>query len=320
MRVFVTGAAGYIGSTLCRMLLSEDYEVIGIDKLLSGGESLLGLLQSRNFRFVREDTYNTSNYENLIGSETVIVHLAAIVGEPASKKMPKETIKTNLEATKKIINLAVKKKIKKFIFTSTCSNYGKCGGEKLATEEFELNPLSLYAKTKVQIENYLKNDVKDELNWTILRFATVYGISPRLRFDLTVNDFTMHAIIDKKLVIFLPKSNRPYVHVVDAARAVQLILSNISSTDQEIFNVGSTRENYKKIDIVNKIKKIVGDFETVFVEKGEDSRDYKVSFEKIKRKLNYKTTKTVPDGIKEIAFIVRNKIITDFDNRRYYNA
>jgi len=320
VKVLVTGAAGYIGSTLCRILLSEGYEVIGIDKLLFGGESLLGLLQHNNFRFIKGDTYNTSTYEDLINSKTSIVHLAAVVGEPASRKIPEETIKTNLEATKKVISLAVKKKIKKFVFVSTCSNYGKCIGEKPATEEFELNPLSLYAKTKVQIENYLANDIKDKLNWTILRLATVYGISPRLRFDLTVNDFTMHAIVDKKLVIFLPRSNRPYVHVVDVAEAVDLVLKNMNLTVQEIFNVGDTKENYRKIDIVNKIKKIVGDFDVEFVKKGEDLRDYKVSFEKIKRKLNYKTIRTVSNGIKEIVFVVKNEIITDFDDKKYYNA
>lgn len=320
MKVFITGAAGYIGSTLCRMLLSEGHEVTGIDKLLFGGKSLLGLLQSSNFRFIKEDIYNTSSYESLIDSKTSVVHLAAIVGEPASRKMPEEVIKTNLEATKKIINLAVKKKIEKFIFASTCSNYGKCREQEPATEEFEINPLSLYAKTKVQIEKYLANEVKDELDWTILRFATVYGISPRLRLDLTVNDFTMRAVVDKKLVIFLPKSNRPYVHVRDVGKAVQLVLSSVNSTAQEVFNVGDTKENYQKIDIANKIKKIVGDFSVEFVKKGKDLRDYKVSFEKIKRKLNYRTTRTVSDGIKEIAFIVKNRIVTDFDNKEYYNC
>ena len=320
MKVFITGAAGYIGSTLCRMLLSEGYEVTGIDKLLFGGKSLLGLLQSSNFRFIKEDIYNTSSYESLIDSKTSVVHLAAIVGEPASRKMPEEVIKTNLEATKKIINLAVKKKIEKFIFASTCSNYGKCRQQEPATEEFEINPLSLYAKTKVQIEKYLANEVKDKLDWTILRLATVYGISPRLRLDLTVNDFTIHAVVDRKLVIFLPKSNRPYVHLMDVGKAVQLVLSSMNSTAQEVFNVGDTKENYQKIDIANKIKKIVGDFSVEFVKKGKDLRDYKVSFEKIKRKLNYRTTRTVSDGIKEIAFIVKNRIITDFDNKEYYNC
>lgn len=320
MKVFITGAAGYIGSTLCKMLLSEGYEIIGIDKLLFGGRSLLGLLQSNSFRFIREDIHNTSTYENLIDSKTTIVHLAAIVGEPANRKMPEEAIKTNLEATKKVIDLATKKKIEKFVFASTCSNYGKHRGEKPVTEGFELNPLSLYAKTKVQIEKYLANEVRDELNWTILRVATVYGISPRLRLDLTVNDFTVHAIIDKKLVIFLPKSNRPYVHVMDVAKAVQLVLRNIGLTAQEVFNVGDTKQNYRKIDIVNKIRGIIGDFDVELVEKGGDLRDYKVSFEKIKRKLNYKTTKTVLDGIREIVFVVKNKVITDFDDKEYYNS
>ena len=320
MEVFITGAAGYIGSTLCRLLLSDSYEVTGIDKLLFGGRSLLGLLQSNNFRFLRDDICNTAAYENLLDSRTTIVHLAAIVGEPASRNAPEEAIRTNVEATKRLINLAIQKKVEKFMFASTCSNYGKCGHEELVTEECDLHPLSLYAETKVEIEKYLANEVKDRLNWTILRLATVYGISPRLRFDLTVNDFTLHAIVDKKLTIFLPESSRPYVHVMDVAAAVQLVLNNMNSTAQEVFNVGDTTENYKKIDIVNEIKKIVGDFDVELVEKGNDLRDYKVGFEKIKGKLNYQTTRTVSDGIGEIAFLVKKKIINDFANKEYYNC
>lgn len=180
--------------------------------------------------------------------------------------------------------------------------------------------MSLYAETKVAIEEYLKNEVKEGLNWTILRFATVYGISPRMRFDLTVNDFTMHAMVDKKLVIYLPYSNRPYVHVVDVSRALKSVLENRDKTLHQIFNVGDTRENYRKIDIVNLIRQEIGDFEVEFVEKGSDPRDYKVSFEKIRKVLGFEITKKVPDGIREVAFAVRNGIITDFENPEYYNV
>ena len=148
MRILVTGAAGYIGSTLCNRLLANGHEVIGIDKLLYTGKSLIGLLQYKNFKFVKEDIGNLNTYENLIDSDMVIVNLAAIVGEPASRKIPEETRKTNLESTKKLIDLAVKKNIKKFIFVSTCSNYGKVRDGEMATEEHGLNPLSLYAQTR----------------------------------------------------------------------------------------------------------------------------------------------------------------------------
>ena len=319
-RVFVTGCAGYIGSTASRLFLESGYEVICVDKLIYTGRPILTLMQFENFHFMRADIYDVEEYKDFIDSETAVVHLAAIVGEPASRKHPDETKKTNFEATKRLIDMAVRKGVKHFVFVSTCSNYGKVVQNEYATEAHPLNPLSLYAETKVAIEEYLKNEVKESLNWTILRFATVYGISPRMRFDLTVNDFTMHAMVDKKLLIYLPYSNRPYVHVVDVSRALKSVLENSDKALHQVFNVGDTRENYRKIDIVNLIRKETGDFEVEFVEKGSDPRDYKVSFEKIRKVLGFEITKRVPDGIREVAFAVRNGIITDFENPEYYNA
>ena len=320
MRVVVTGAAGYIGSVLCRLLLDKGYEVTGIDKMLHGGRSILGVLNHPRFKMIPEDIYEISTYSKYINSETVVVNLAAIVGEPASRKYPEETRRTNLDATKKLIDLSAEKNVKKFIFVSTCSNYGKVEPEEFANEEHELNPLSLYAETKVEMEHYLKEIIGNNLNWTVLRFSTVFGLSPRPRFDLTVNDFTLHAIIDKKLVIFLPYSNRPYVHVRDAARAVELVLEKYTETAGETYNVGSNDQNYKKIDIVNEVKKVVPDFEIEFVEKGNDPRDYRVSFDKIKSQLNYSTTLSILNGIKEIAWAINTGIIRDYKNPEYYNA
>jgi len=320
MRVVVTGAAGYIGSVLCRLLLDKGYEVTGIDKMLHGGRSILGVLNHPRFKMIPEDIYEISTYSKYINSETVVVNLAAIVGEPASRKYPEETRRTNLDATKKLIDLSAEKNVKKFIFVSTCSNYGKVEPEEFANEEHELNPLSLYAETKVEMEHYLKEIIGNNLNWTVLRFSTVFGLSPRPRFDLTVNDFTLHAITDKKLVIFLPYSNRPYVHVRDAARAVELVLEKYTETAGETYNVGSNDQNYKKIDIVNEVKKVVPDFEIEFVEKGNDPRDYRVSFDKIKSQLNYSTTLSILNGIKEIAWAINTGIIRDYKNPEYYNA
>jgi len=320
MRVVVTGAAGYIGSVLCRLLLDKGYEVTGIDKMLHGGRSILGILNHPRFKLIPEDIYEISTYSKYINSETVVVNLAAIVGEPASRKYPEETRRTNLDATKKLIDLSAEKNVKKFIFVSTCSNYGKVEPEEFANEEHELNPLSLYAETKVEMEHYLKEIIGNNLNWTVLRFSTVFGLSPRPRFDLTVNDFTLHAITDKKLVIFLPYSNRPYVHVRDAARAVELVLEKYTETAGETYNVGSNDQNYKKIDIVNEVKKVVPDFEIEFVEKGNDPRDYRVSFDKIKSQLNYSTTLSILNGIKEIAWAINTGIIRDYKNPEYYNA
>jgi nucleoside-diphosphate-sugar epimerase len=249
-RVVVTGAAGYVGSVLCAGLLARGYEVVGIDKLLHGGRSLLGLMQHRGFRFVRADIADLDTYGDLIDSDTMVAHLAAIVGEPASDKMPEETQKTNVLSTRRLIELVVGKHARKLVFVSTCSNYGKVQDGRMATEDDHLNPLSLYARTKVDVERYLTDEIAESVDWTILRFATVYGLSLRPRFDLTVNDFTLHAITDKKLVIYLPYSRRPYVHVLDAAGALQLVLEKQNGTRWQIFNVGANDANYRKVEIV----------------------------------------------------------------------
>lgn len=320
MKILVTGAAGYIGSVLCGMLLEEGHTVIGVDKLMYGGKSLLGIINHPRFSLINSDIYDTEKYAQYIDSETNIVNLAAIVGEPASKKLPEETTRTNVDAAKKLIDLAIEKKAAKFVFVSTCSNYGLVPEGEMAAEESELHPLSLYAETKVQIELYLKDEVKDTLNWTVLRFSTVYGLSPRPRFDLTVNDFTLHAITDKKLLIFLPKTNRPYIHTIDAARAAKLCLEKPEESRHQVFNVGDNTQNYRKIDIVEAVKKAVPDFEVEYVEKGHDLRDYAVNFDKIRSILGYEITKKVPDGVNEIAFAINSGMIKDPNNPEYYNA
>ena len=322
-KIFVTGIAGYIGSNLLRKFLAkygDEILIYGIDKLLYGGASLIPFMGERNFIFIRDDIINIDKYEHLIDRDPVIVHLAARVGEPACKKYPEETYKTNVEASKKLIDLATSKGVKKFIFVSTCSNYGVVNKNDYANEDYPLNPISLYAESKVEIERYLMEKVKNNLNWTILRLATVYGISPRIRFDLTVNDFTMQAILYKKLKIFLPYSNRPYVHVDDVVNAIDLVIQNPQITFNEVFNVGDTSENYRKIDIVEKIKEIVGDFEVEFIEKGTDLRDYKVDFSKIKEILNFQITKRVPDGIVEIKELIQAGVISKFDDKFFYNV
>ncbi len=321
MRILVTGAAGYIGSALCNRLLASGHEVVGVDKLLYTGKSLIGLLQYENFKFIKDDIGNLHTYKNLIDDDTYIVNLAAIVGDPASCKMPEETKKTNLESTRQLIDLAVEKNVRKFIFISTCSNYGVVKSGEMATEEHSLKPLSLYAQTKVQIEDYLINEISESLDWTILRLATVYGLSLRPRFDLTVNDFTLHAIIDRKLVVYLPYSTRPYVHITDVVRALELVLKKQKESKWQIFNVGGTGENYRKVDIIEEIKKeTVGELQVDFVEKGADLRDYSVNFDKIKNILGYQTTKRVSDGVREVAGAVQKRIITDYNNPEYYNA
>jgi nucleoside-diphosphate-sugar epimerase len=320
MNVLVTGAAGYIGSTLTYLLLEKGYSVIGIDKLLFGMEPLLGAIRHERFRLIACDVLDTKQYEKHVTSDTVIVHLAAIVGEPACKKYETEAIKTNYDGSKAIFSLAKEKSIKKLIFATTCSNYGMVPKGEIATEESSLNPLGLYAQSKVDMEKYIFDTIKNDLNWTILRFSTVQGIGARLRFDLTVNEFAGYGYIDKKLDVFLPHTVRPYVHVFDAARAVLTIIKKQEESRNNVYNVGDSRENYQKQQVVDIVKQFVPDLSITYVDVGEDLRDYCVGFDKIKNNLGFHIIYSVPDGVKEIIDAIKNGGIPNIRSSAYINA
>lgn len=245
-----------------------------------------------------------------------VVHLAAVVGEPASNKFPDLTYAVNYEGSVKLIEAARDVGVKGFIFASTCSNYGIAKG--MATEETEVKPLSLYAETKVNVERHLSG--LTDLDWVVCRLATVYGSSPRMRFDLTVNDFTMQALTRKRLEVFLPHTRRPYVHVFDVARSIAEILHRFDVAKRNVFNVGFSRENYEKLEIVQMIKESLPTVEIQISESGTDFRDYQVDFSKFERVMALSNTYSVRDGIKEIIAVLRSGIIADPENGVYYNA
>jgi nucleoside-diphosphate-sugar epimerase len=211
--------------------------------------------------------------------------------------------------------MAMKKK--GFIFFSTCSNYGAAQG--LATEESELKPLSLYAETKVHTEQYIIENHKD-LDYIVCRLSTVYGVSPRMRFDLTVNDFTLNAFRKKYLDIFLPESYRPYIHVFDLANIIIQLLQNFDKTKNNVFNLGFKGENYMKIEIANAVHKHIDGVKIDILKEGGDLRDYKVDFSKLYSYLGLTNLFNVDNSVKEIVEILKSKIITDFDNPEYYNT
>jgi Nucleoside-diphosphate-sugar epimerases len=318
-KVLITGAAGYIGSTLTYLLLENGYEVIGVDNLKFGFEPLLGAIRNPRFKLVRCDINDVDAYGKYVDENTAVVNLAAIVGEPACKKYADEAVHTNYDGAKAVINLAKAKNVAKLIFATTCSNYGMVPQGQVAVEESELNPLGLYAQSKVDTEKYLIDTVGKSLNWTILRFSTVYGIGPRMRFDLTVNEFAAYGYLNKMLEVFLPKTVRPYVHVYDVARAIKLVIEKSEDSRNEIFNVGDSRDNFEKQQIVDAVKEVVPDLEIKYVEVGTDLRDYRVGFDKIKNKLGYAVTMHVPDGIAEIIDAVSTKAIPDVDRATYRN-
>ena len=248
-RVLVTGGAGYIGSVTVRLLLQAGYFVRVLDNLSFGGESLLELLNHNHFEFVKGDISKEEDLVKSLEDMDFVVHLAAIVGDPACAKMPELTHKINLEASKKLYELAQNNNIQKFIFASTCSNYGKMADtNSFVNEDSELKPVSLYAETKVGFEKYLLDQKSSSATLaTILRFSTVYGLSPRMRFDLTVNEFTKDLTLGKELLVFGEQFYRPYCHVLDLARSVVVALEAENSlTAFEIFNVGDTKEKLSK--------------------------------------------------------------------------
>jgi len=321
-KVLVTGASGYIGSVLVRKLLERGYFVRGLDLLLFGGESLLGVINHKNFEFIKGDIRDISIIKEATKNIDAIIHLAAIVGDPACSKQPSLAEEINWSGTQQLFDYTNKDtKIERFIFASTCSNYGKMKDDDYVDENSPLNPVSLYARLKVRFEEYLINSkTRDNFIPTSLRFATVYGVSPRMRFDLTVNEFMRDATLGRELVVFGEYFWRPYCHVEDIANACIYVLeSNQQLVDHNVFNVGDTSENYQKKMIVNELIKILPETKVKYVHQLDDPRDYRVDFSKIKNLLGFKITKRVPDGLREIYKVIKNRIISDPDSPKYKN-
>ena len=321
MKIIVTGGAGYLGSVLSQRILSSGYELVVADSLVNGGDPILGMYTDDNFTFHQVDVRDIP--ASIFHEADAVVHLAAIVGDPACAREPDLATDVNLRSALAVFNLCQTLSVKRFIFASTCSNYGKMlDPTELVTEDTELGPVSLYAETKVAVERALLDyGSGNDTSVTILRFATLFGISPRMRFDLTVNQFAAEMLTNQTLDVYGEQFWRPYVHVNDAARAIIMTLkAPVDMIDCQVFNVGDTSQNYRKKDLVNMINHLIGNSAIInFVHKQEDPRDYKVSFEKIQRVMNFNITRTVEDGITEVLNAVRQGVITDWQHSRYCN-
>jgi nucleoside-diphosphate-sugar epimerase len=322
-KVLLTGGAGYIGSVLVRQMLEKGYHVRVIDNLMYGGEPIIDLLNHPNFEFIKGDIRNAEDVAKAVDGMDSVAHLAAIVGDPACAKQPELAKSTNLEGSKLLYDAANKAGAKKFVFASTCSNYGKMDNpDEYVSEESKLAPVSLYAETKVAVEQYLLSQAKDNTcKPTCLRFSTVYGLSLRPRFDLTVNEFTKELVLGRELVVFGEQFWRPYCHVYDLARSVVTVLEAAPDlVSFEVFNVGDTDENYQKKMIVDEVKKKLPDARIKYVSKNEDPRDYRVTFEKIKNKLGFKVMFSVPEGIDQTIKAINDGFILNPDDNKYKNV
>ena len=323
MRILITGVAGYLGSVTATFALRAGHEVRGVDSLLHGGIAIPALSIHDGFEFVHADIRDELAMAKSLDSVDAVVHLAAIVGDPACAANPNVARSVNETASIQLIKQCRDAGVRRFTFASTCSNYGRMvDNSVLATERFELRPVSLYAETKVAIERHLLESPADPtFTPTVLRFATLFGISPRMRFDLTVNEFVMRVLSSRQLVVYGEQFWRPYVHVRDAARAIlSIIKSDASEIDRQVFNVGDTSENYTKADLVRIIREQLGEFHLERVSRTEDPRDYRVCFDRIRERFGFQITRSVSQGINEIAEAISIGILDPLDDPRKYNA
>lgn len=303
VQVLVTGGAGYLGSVLCLEMLRSGHKVVVLDNLTFGGQGVLPMLGHENFCFIPGDLRDREAVGQALDSTSVVVHLGAIVGDPACAAAPEFALAVNKEASLALLDRAPSAGVERFVFASTCSNYGKMANTSvLATEEHELRPVSLYADTKVAVEKELLSGGYAGLCPTVLRFATLYGLSPRMRFDLTINQFAAEMQTAGTLTVFGEQFWRPYVHVRDAAQAIIACLrAPPDAVNGQVFNVGATAQNYRKSDIVGIVQKRLKTPATITrVTKAEDPRDYRVSFEKIAEALGFSPRNTVESGIDEV--------------------
>lgn len=296
--VLVTGGAGYIGSVLTGKLIEKGYKVRVLDSLIYGINGISKFVSNGSIELISNDIRDTKVIDRAIKDIDCVIHLAAIVGEPLCNKIPESARQINELATMNLLN-ACTKSVKRFVFGSTCSNYGSTAD--IANEETPLHSLSLYSETKVKSESRILGSKSDSFEPCVLRFATAFGLSPRMRFDLLVQEFIRDAIVNKKISIFGPEYWRPLVHVQDISNACILAIENDKNLiSGQVYNVGDNSQNYTKIALAKMVKDHLQETEIEVQDAKKDPRNYKVSFDKINSKLNFHITKTVNDGIIEI--------------------
>ncbi len=317
-RVLVIGGCGYIGAVLCRKLLDEGYKVRVLDNLMFGLDPIRDIAEHENFELEKGDFRNIERVVQTMKDVDKVVHLGAIVGDPACAIDSEFTIAVNFAATRMIAEVAKGYGVERLLFASTCSVYG--AADVLLDEHSALNPISLYAETKIDAEATLLKATDADFSPVVLRFATLFGFAPRPRFDLVVNLFAGQAHKDKKITIINGEQWRPFVHVTDVAEAICATLrAPLSVVKGQIYNVGGNDMNYHISELGRIVAETIPGTEVIEKTAPGDLRNYRVSFDKIAHELGFRPKVGLEEGILEIAEAFKREEVDDFKADKYSN-
>lgn len=322
-KVLVIGGAGYLGSILTEELLAHDYPVKILDSFIYGKRSIEHLKNDERVEIIDGDIRNIETVNASVNGVGSVILLAAVVGDPASASRPAQAVETNYLASQMVASACKLKGINRFIYASTCSVYGI--GQEVLDESAPLNPVSLYAKTKISSEQSILGMMDSHFAPTIMRMSTLYGYSPRMRFDLVVNTMTMTSYLEKQIKVFGGEQWRPLMHVTDASNAyIKVLDSDIDLIRGKIYNVGSEIQNYRIKDVASNIAETINGLShnkipVVKEQTNVDVRDYRVSFKRIQDELGFEVKHTVSKAAKEIYEKLCSGIIKDPRQKVYYN-
>lgn len=316
-KVLLIGGAGYVGIPVAEHFVNLGASVTIVDNFIYGHrKSFLGMLDKEGIEFLNLDMASATDVKRIVElfveSDAVVV-LAGLVGDPITKKYPEQSAVINDTAMKNLMDELVSAADgQHIIFVSTCSNYGLMPEGVLANEESDLHPLSLYAEAKVDNEKYILSKADEQCAVTVLRFATAFGLSPRMRFDLTVNQFARSMAVGEELVVFDADTWRPYCHVKDFARLIENVFnSDRSLVNGQVFNAGGDVNNYTKRSLVEMIRSKLPEAKVEYRDHGGDPRNYRVSFEKVRTVLGFEPLYTVEYGVEQVVDAVEKGFFTD---------
>lgn len=318
-QILVTGGAGYLGNILVPMLLEQEYKVKVLDCFYFGKEPL-EKINNPNLKLIEADISHHENIPDLFKNVKTVIHLASISNDPSGDLDPNLTIQTNFLATISLARRAKAEGVQQFIFASSCSVYG-ASGENILDEQSPVAPVTLYALSKLQCEDSLLSIADSTFCITLLRFSTLFGYSPRMRFDLAINVMAKRALQGKSILLHGDGLQyRPFIHVKDVSKAIISVMKEDTAiTNKQVFNVGNGNLNFMIKDLVKVINSFFPNSTIEKVEGSKDNRSYKVSFRKFERIFNFKPEYSVEDGLREIEKRYKEGELKNMDSEIYYN-